>query len=221
MSRGGDVVNILGMKFGRLTVVERAGSSADWKALWRCVCDCGQPKIADGGMLRQGHVRSCGCLAKESSARNSRASAKHGYKGSRLYRIWAGMKTRCANPRHHETHRYGARGIKVCDEWLEFIPFKDWALSSGYRDDLTIDRINGDSGYHPSNCRWVTMFDQQNNRCNNHRLTFSGRTETISEWARQSGIPKDTLRYRISKLGWSVELALTKPVRGRSSCQSV
>ena len=138
----------------------------------------------------------------------------HGKQPSRLYRIWSNMKNRCTNPNADNYLFYGGRGIKVCDEWRDdFIPFRDWAIANGYTDKLTLDRIDNDGNYEPSNCRWETHLHQCNNTRRNHLLTFQGETHTISEWARIVGMRPDTLERRINHRGWSVEKALTTRVR--------
>ncbi len=120
------------------------------------------------------------------------------------------MKGRCYKPTSKRFHAYGARGIKVCDEWLSFENFCEWSLSNGYSDDLTIDRINNDGNYEPSNCRWTTMKTQANNRRTNHFLTYKGETHTLKEWAEITGINYNTLVGRINRLGWSIEKTLNK-----------
>lgn len=133
---------------------------------------------------------------------------KHGMKHSRLYHIWCNMKARCTNPNHDFYNQYGGKGITVCEEWNEFIPFRDWAMNNGYSDNLTIDRENPNEGYSPQNCRWVGMKTQENNRTNNRLITFRGITLTVSEWADKIGVPYKTLYTRLFQLHWSVERAL-------------
>lgn len=141
---------------------------------------------------------------------------------SRLYGLWQGMIGRCYCEGSGSWKWYGANGIDVCDEWRNYGSFEQWALSSGYSDDLTLDRIDGSRGYYPDNCRWVTWKQQQNNRRNNRVIEHGGETHTISEWAEIKGIPTKTLFKRIDHSGWDVERALTTPVdpkkntRGRS-----
>lgn len=136
----------------------------------------------------------------------------HGMSDTRLFKTWVHMKDRCYNPKDKRYSAYGGRGITVCDEWLNaFLPFYEWAISHGYDDTLTIDRIDVNKGYFPENCRWVDMKTQQNNRRNNHRLEYKGETHTIMEWSRIVGIKRATIQRRIA-VGWSVEDALTKPL---------
>ena len=138
----------------------------------------------------------------------------HGKQPARLYRIWSGMIQRCTNPNKDNYPFYGGRGITVCNEWREdFISFRDWAIANGYADNLTLDRIDNDGNYEPSNCRWETQLRQCNNTRRNHLLTFQGETHTISEWARIVGMKVDTLERRINGYGWSVDKALTTNVR--------
>ena len=131
----------------------------------------------------------------------------------RLYRIWANMRTRCNNRNFPKYADYGGRGISVCEAWKSFGPFKEWAMSSGYRDDLTLDRIDNDGNYCPENCRWTTQKKQCNNKRNNHTLSYNGETLTISEWAQRLNMNYFSLHDRITKLGWSAEKALTTPVK--------
>ena len=130
----------------------------------------------------------------------------------RIYLIWFDMKRRCYQPQNKRYNRYGGRGIKVCDEWLnDFQSFFDWSIKNGYGDELTIDRIDKDGDYCPSNCRWADIYTQANNRSNNHFLTYKGETKTMMEWSRKLNLNYYTLRRRIG-LGWSVEEAFERPV---------
>lgn len=138
---------------------------------------------------------------------------KHGKRHTRLYTIYANIKTRCYNKKNIRYKLYGARGITMCEEWKnDFQSFYDWSMANGYREDLTIDRIDNNGNYEPSNCRWVTWRGQQNNRRNNHLIEFNGHAHTMAEWSRLIGIPYQTLVRRINVYGWSVERALTEKV---------
>lgn len=138
---------------------------------------------------------------------------KHGGKGTRLYSIWANMKTRCSNPKHMHFDRYGARGITVCDEWKnDFLKFYDWAMSHGYEDHLTIDRIDNDGNYEPSNCRWVSVKQQGLNRFSNLIVTINGVSKCLTEWCEEYGVNYKTVKDRL-KRGWTYEDALSKTVQ--------
>lgn len=202
--------DLTGQRFGRLTVIRRDDSRKK-AAYWLCVCDCGNEKVVQSCHLRSGATVSCGCLHMENAFKSNWST--HGGSGTRLYAEWIGMKGRCCNKRNKRYPDYGGRGIKVCSEWLDsFEAFREWALANGYQDDLTIERkdVNGD--YCPENCCWATQKEQQNNRRNNHLLTYKGKTQTLTQWAAETGINEMALRSRINKLHWSTERALTEPI---------
>ena len=130
----------------------------------------------------------------------------------RLYRIWSVMRGRCNNPNQSEYHRYGARGITVCPEWDSYSVFKSWALANGYDDTLTIDRIDSNGPYCPENCRWATVKEQSNNRRTCHLLTYNGKTQSLMQWAEETGLSRSCISNRLKK-GWPAEKALTEPMR--------
>lgn len=162
--------DLVGQRFGRLVVTERVGSDQFKRAMWKCQCDCGKIRVIYGFNLTQGRTKSCGCLkVQQTILRNT----VHGKRKSRLYTTWQNMKKRCSNPNVHNYHRYGGRGITVCDEWRDdFQAFYEWAMANGYEENApygqcTIDRIDNDNGYSPDNCRWVDMKVQRHNQSNN------------------------------------------------------
>ena len=152
---------------------------------------------------------------KGANAGTRSGAYKHGQTKTRLFKIWASMHERCERVRHAYYMNYGGRGIRVCDEWREFVPFREWALKAGYRDDLSIDRIDVDGDYCPKNCRWATNKEQANNKRTNRIVEFNGEKMNITQWSDMLGINKTTLRERLNA-GWSVEDALTRPVRKRT-----
>lgn len=128
--------------------------------------------------------------------------SSHKRSGTRLYNIWNGMKQRCRDKNHIKYKNYGARGIRVCDDWLhDFMNFYNWAINNGYKENLTIDRIDVNGNYEPSNCQWLTNFEQQHNKTNLIILEYDGKSLCISEWARLLNIPETTLRSR-HRRGW-------------------
>lgn len=137
---------------------------------------------------------------------------RHGMIHTRLYSTWHNMRCRCDNPNHKSYKHYGGRGITYCAEWHDFPPFMEWAISHGYNDSLTLDRIDTNGNYEPSNCKWSTPKEQCNNRRNNKKFTFNGETLTLSEWSDKLHIPRHTLWCRIQKYHMSIDKALTMPV---------
>lgn len=196
--------DLTGTKFGRLTVIKHIGwSYTGHTSIWECLCECGNITKASTNDLKRGNVTSCGCYRIETTVSRS---YKHGVGNeSRLFRIWSNMKSRCLNPHDANYPRYGGRGIKICKEWLDsFVTFQSWALANGYTDDLTIDRIDVNGNYEPSNCRWATMLQQNNNRRTNAYFTCDGATHSAAEWSRITGIKAPTILGRRAR-GWADE----------------
>lgn len=212
------IVDLSGQKFGRLTVIAHSGTNKYGKNLWLCICSCGGEnaikKIEQGKLLRktQNPTRSCGCLVK-----------KHGHTVSGIvsltYKSWDAMLQRCLNPSSQSYKYYGARGITVCDRWNPSAggSFENFISDMGERQKgMSIDRIDTSKGYDPSNCRWATMKQQASNRSNTIMLTLGERTQSITEWAEETGIPYATLSHRIRVYGWTHERALTTPNKNKS-----
>ena len=184
------LIVLTGKKFGKLLVLRRAENKGK-KTCWLCLCDCGNETVVGGSNLHSGNTSSCGCSYNHEF---------HGLRYTKLYGVWATMKNRCSNPSVKEFKSYGARGIKVCPKWASsFIAFHDWAMSNGYKDGLTIDRIDVDGNYEPSNCQWVDKKTQQSNRRNNLLIEIDGETHIVTEWGRISGVSRQTIVRRYKK----------------------
>ena len=192
-----------GDRYGNLTIVKEVEPIKRVRR-FLCKCDCGNEVV-----VRMCHLRaakhptvSCGCYNKTKLLTNG---FKHGYASDkkpqeRLYRIWNHMKERCCNPNADNYRLYGGRGIKVCEEWShDYLAFRTWAIENGFHEGLTIDRINSDGNYEPSNCRWATRREQQNNLRTNVNIKYDGEVHSIAEWARITGIQEGTLRSRYHK----------------------
>lgn len=208
----GNINNLKGQTFGRLTVLKFGGRNKHGHTIWQCKCECGNIKLIPSGHLLSGRTKSCGCLHTDLLViRNSR----HSLSSTRLYRIWRRMKARCGNSHVIEYKDYGGREINICDEWQnDFMSFYNWAIENGYRDDLTIDRINNDENYEPSNCRWITRYEQGRNQRSNHLITYNNETLCLTDMAIKYNIKPRTLLDRLQR-GWSVERALTEPIHKR------
>src|SRR5699024_7767842 len=159
-------IDLTGQKFGRLVVVDREGSNKHKKAIWLCRCECGNTTVVVGSDLRSGHTKSCGCLENENRVRG--ANTKHGFSHKeRLYKTWENMKNRCNTTSSSDFENYGGRGIKICKPWYDYAIFRKWAYDNGYNDNLTIERINSNDDYKPSNCKWIPNSDQSKNTSQN------------------------------------------------------
>lgn len=198
--------NMVGLTFGRLTVLSRLPSDMHGNAKWLCRCECGNESTPLGQALRSGATHSCGCLAVEKASANKTHGASH----TAAYKAWFGMLQRCTNPNNGKWHRYGGRGIAVCDRWLSY---ENFLADMGPRPAaMTLDRRENDGNYEPSNCRWATQKQQGNNRGNNRIVIVEGVALTISEAARKAGKNLGTVRGRLSN-GWPLDAALNKPTQ--------
>lgn len=200
---------LMGKRFGRLVVLQRV-NNIKTSVAYLCECDCGKKIIVTAGRLISGNTKSCGCLRNEKTGqRDKMRCTTHGKSRTRLYRIWATMKGRCFIKSHGAYKKYGARGILVCDEWKnDFATFEKWAIANGYREDLTLDRIDSNGHYCPKNCRWVSIQEQNQNRSCNRFLEYNGEKMTIAEWSRKLNIPYATINNRI-KSGWPIDKVLS------------
>ena len=156
------MVDITGEKYGRLTAIRPTEKRQNGKVVWLCECECGNETLVTSNRLRSGNTSSCGCLYTETR----KGKLKHGGVGTRLYRIWKAMHTRCNNKNAKGYEYYGGRGIIICNEWIGehgFENFSKWAKQAGYKDNLTLDRINPNSNYYPENCEWITQAEQNRN----------------------------------------------------------
>lgn len=211
MKNNNKIKDLTGQKFGRLTVIGMQPTETR-KTFWVCQCDCGNMKVVRSDSLQCGAIRSYGCLKKEQDKKNlvlgngRRKFSETGFKvgGTRLYSIWQNMKGRCYNEHDARYERYGGRGIEVCEEWRsDFMKFHDWAVSHGYRDDLTIDRIDNDKNYCPENCRWATNKEQCNNRSTNIRIKIGNATKTLTEWCDIFQLDRSTIYARYKRNGYT------------------
>lgn len=193
-------------RFGRLVVVADGGRNSNGSCRWHVRCDCGVEKCVDGYHVRAGNIRSCGCLNRELTAERNRT---HGYCtiAPLAYASWKGMLSRCLDPQNPAYKHYGGRGIVICKAWKDFLAF--YGDMGERAPSLSLDRIDGDKGYEPSNCRWSTLQEQNQNRKNTQYLTIDGETHPRIVWLRRYGLGTSTFRQRIAR-GLSPKEALTR-----------
>ena len=202
------LVDITGKRYGNLVVIKRVENAPNGVAVWECLCDCGNTVTVRGGNLKSGAVKSCGCRRK-----NAKPTLRHNMSNSKLYRTWAAVKRRCNTPSDKNYKNYGGRGIKMCEEWNNsFEAFMNWAISNGYSDSLTIERIDVNGNYCPENCTWIPANEQQNNRRTCYSITYNGKTQTLIDWCSELNLPYKLIHNRIHKLGWKFERAISEPV---------
>lgn len=220
----GIVIDLKGQKFASLLVVEYLGTNSDNKALWRCLCDCGKEATVTGKVLRSGRIKSCGCARQRVrkgnlvivgepltlSDRKLSDCSTHGMGKTRTYNSWQRIRQFCYNPNCKKYPKYGGRGIKVCDRWLE--SFQNFLEDMGERPEgMTLDRKDNDKDYTPENCRWATPKQQSNNRNYCKKFEYKGELLTIAELADRFNWSYSTLYQRICTMKWDVEKALTTP----------
>lgn len=206
----------VGKRYGRFTVLAFDRVSNLGRLMAKCQCDCGAVKTVELSAIQCGSIKSCGCYKMIAGHFPNPSNATHGKSSERIYKIWVKMRARCTNPKATGYEGWGGRGITVCDEWLnDFTAFYDWSMENGYSDKLTIDRKDNDGPYAPWNCRWATQKEQGNNTRVNVLVTCRGKTQTVSEWADETGLNYGTLISRL-RYGWSEEAALFTPPRKTS-----
>lgn len=217
-------LDLTGQRYGMLTVIKRGTDCFTPKGRriikWICKCECGNVKEISTSHLRSGDCISCGCFHKKRLVEAGKInSTKHDMSKTRIYHLYENMKYRCDNKNSPNYKNYGGRGIKVCEEWSGsdgFERFCEWAYKNGYRDDLTIDRVNVDGDYEPNNCRWADSETQYNNTTKTVRITYHGKTMSAAQWAREIGLDRHTIYERIKK-GLPVEQVLAPRQRAKCS----
>ena len=203
-SWGGKFVDLTGMRFGQLTVLRRSEIRYFSNIMWECECDCGEKLLLASAILRRGQKSCIKCCHKRESA-PYRVSETH------IYKIWQSIKSRCFRKSDRAYRYYGGRGIVMCDEWKnDFFAFQDWIVGHGYKDDLTIDRIDNNGNYCPGNCRFVTMKEQSRNKRNNIFVEHDGEVKILSDWAKELGMSKQAMFNRF-RSGWNMD-RLFKPL---------
>ena len=199
---GDTLKDLTGKRFGNWVVLNREINRGR-AVMWNCRCDCGYTAVVHGTSLKSGTSTRC-----KQCRDTHRSPRKHGLTHTPLYRVWCRIKSCTTNPHHQDFKWYGAKGVRVCDEWSnDFTKFSQWAITNGYKRGLTIDRIDVGGDYEPSNCRWITIQEQSLNKTDTIRITHDGLTLTIPEWSKITGIRETTLYARYHK-GWSSEKIL-------------
>lgn len=202
----------IGSKFGRWTV-KSAPIIKQSRTFFPCVCECGKERLVFGSNLINNSSQSCGCLASE---RSKLVCKTHGKEPMKLYIAWQSMLDRCYNINKPAYYRYGGRGIFVCKQWRhDYIAFREWSMANGYREGLSLDRINNNGNYEPTNCRWANNIQQANNKRNNTIVEAFGERKTIAEWSRdpRCNASMRAISQRISRQGWLPVDAIARPLK--------
>lgn len=196
--------NLTGQKFGKLTVLELIERTKG-HGKYKCLCECGKETVTISTNLKQGKTKSCGCGEVQNRKNNWEKITTHGLSEHPLYVTWNGMKARCYNPNSEKFPIYGGRGIIICDEWEEdFKAFYDWSIANGWQEGLTIDRIDNDGIYEPSNCRMADDETQANNKSTSVYINYNGEKKTIAQWAKHFNMPQYLIGQRLRR-NWPVE----------------
>ncbi|HUT44500.1 MAG TPA: hypothetical protein VMW95_09200 [Desulfobacterales bacterium] len=204
--------DLTGGKFGKLIVLKYDRSNKRGKALFKCQCECGNIKVIIGTSLSFGRTQSCGCLREGQTKKLNELNYKHGMNGKPIYNVHRAMLNRCNLETDYHYPGYGGRGISVCKEWMKFEPFYKWAVANGYSEGLTIDRVNNNGNYEPSNCRWTTYKEQARNSRNNRIIDIDGESLCVAEWGEKLGIKPQIISKRLFR-GWPERRAVLTPVK--------
>lgn len=208
---GRKCIDLTGKVYGKLIVVGRVHNKGKYPA-WLCKCECGNEHIVLGTSLQQGNVTSCGCYHREIA---SITNIKHQKSKDKIYKEWSGIKTRCFNEKFYKYKDYGGRGITMCDRWRDSFEafYEDVSKLPHFGEKgYSINRKNNDGNYEPDNVEWADKITQANNKRNNHLITYNGKTQTLAQWSKETGILSSVIIKRFN-LGWDVDEILTKPVR--------
>lgn len=199
-------IDLTGKRFGMLTVLSYSHTKNN-STYWLCRCDCGNTKTVLAGNLVGSRTKSCGCQQRKMAAEHNKS---HGESKTRLYRIWKNMRNRCYNPKVRSYKDYGARGVRVCEEWKRYEAFRDWAISSGYDDTLTIERIDSSGMYEPSNCKWIPKPDQGKNTSRIRYIEHNGKRMSLADWSKELGGGPNLVTTRLQR-GWPEQDAVSIP----------
>lgn len=206
--------DLRGQRFGRLTAIRPTQMRTSGKNIvWECMCDCGNIVYIGSGTLKVRDMQSCGCYRKERAANLNKT---HGGRNERLYGVWMDMRRRCNDPKMTEYTNYGGRGIRVSNEFEDYSFFREWAMQNGYnplapKGEYTLDRIDVNGDYSPSNCRWITITQQQLNKSNSLLITYKNKTQNASQWDKEMAYPCGTVAKRYGRK-WELERIFTQPV---------
>lgn len=201
------LIDITGYKYNMLTVLRRVDNDKNGQSRWECKCDCGNITVAKGANLKNGAVKSCGCLLHKAPK-----NKKHGESNTPLYQMWISMIYRCHNEKNQAYKFYGARGIRVCEEWHDYEAFKRWVEETKPEGKYTIERIDANGDYCPDNCTWITMSEQANNRRSNILIRYNGEEHNLMKWCEILNRDYKNVHNRMYKLGWSFEKAISTDI---------
>lgn len=212
-----NAIDLSNQKFGRWVVIKRASINTDrnnrWECKWECECECGKIRTIRSSSLISGNSKSCGCYKRDMARERN---IKIGFYHPVEYRRWYYMKRRCLNKNYKWYKNHGGRGITICKEWIESFAnfFRDMGPITS--DKHSLERKDNDKGYYPDNCVWATKHEQSRNTRQTKNITHNGKTQCLTDWAKETGIDRIVLHYRL-KNGWSIDKALTTPVRPQAS----